>query len=215
MQQIEITEIFHSIQGESTYSGLPCVFVRLSGCNLRCSYCDTTYSHEKGQAMSIGSVIEKVKSFGCRLVELTGGEPLLQEGTPGLVSRLLSEGFDVLIETNGSIDIGLVDKKSVKIMDIKCPSSGMSDKNDFANIKRLTMRDQLKFVVSDKADFRYMESVIREHSPELSFGSILVSPVTEKLRPDELAAWIIESGLEVRMQLQLHRQIWPDIDRGV
>ena len=215
MQQFEITEIFHSIQGESTYTGLPCVFVRLSGCNLRCSYCDTEYSHGNGEVMSLEEMLHKIDSYGCRLVELTGGEPLMQDGTPELASRLLSKGFEVLMETNGSLDIDLVDSRCIRIVDVKCPGSGMSEKNDFTNMKRLTSKDQLKFVISDKTDFDYMSEVLIKYKPQLPYGSILASPVAGILRPDQLASWILESGMEVRIQLQLHRQIWPDIDRGV
>lgn len=215
MQQFEISEIFHSIQGESTYTGLPCVFIRLSGCNLKCSYCDTEYSHDKGELMGLDEVLKKVDSYRCRLVELTGGEPLMQEGTPELASSLLSRGFDVLMETNGSLDIDLVDRRCIRIVDVKCPGSGMSGKNNFSNMKRLTSKDQLKFVISDKIDFDYMSEVLMKHNPQLPHGSILASPVEGRLRPDQLASWILESGMEVRMQLQLHRLIWPDIDRGV
>ena len=148
MQQLEITEIFHSIQGESTYSGLPCVFVRLSGCNLKCSYCDTCYSHEKGDVVGIEQILQKIDFYNCPLVELTGGEPLLQEQTPLLASRLLSKGYEVLVETNGSLDIDLLDKRCTRIVDVKCPGSGMSEKNDFSNMKRLTKKDQLKFELS-------------------------------------------------------------------
>lgn len=215
MQRFEITEIFHSIQGESTYTGLPCVFVRLSGCNLRCSYCDTEYSHEKGEIMTIEEILHKIDSYKCGLVELTGGEPLFQHGTQDLVSSLLSKGYKVLMETNGSLDIDLVDRRCVRIVDVKCPSSGMSEKNNFANMNRLTEKDQLKFVISDKIDFNYMAAILNKYNPQLQYGSILAAPVAGILKPAQLASWILESNMEIRMQLQLHRQIWPDIDRGV
>lgn len=215
MQYIEVTEIFYSIQGESTYSGLPCIFVRLSGCNLRCSYCDTTYSHENGRIMEFDEILEKIRQYECSLVELTGGEPLMQKNTPDLVSMLLSENYEILVETNGSLDIDLVSRKCSRIVDVKCPSSGMSDRNDFANMGRLTLKDQLKFVVSDFSDFEYMRDIIKKYRPELPAGSILVSPVAGICRPSDLAQWILDSGMTTRMQLQLHRQIWPDIDRGV
>lgn len=215
MQQIEVTEIFHSIQGESTFSGMPCSFIRLSGCNLRCSFCDTEYSYEKGQSLEIDEIISKIDSFGCRLVEITGGEPLLNPNTPELVNKLLSKGYRVLVETNGSLDIDLVDKRCSRIVDVKCPGSLMSDRNDFSNMKRLTDNDQLKFVIKDRKDFDYMIEILERYRPNLPFGSIIASPVAGEMSPHELAAWILSSGLEIRMQLQLHRIIWPGIDKGV
>ncbi len=215
MSDLEITEIFYSIQGESTYSGLPCVFARLSGCNLRCSYCDTAYSHENGNLVKFDEILGKIRQYGCSLVELTGGEPLMQKNTPDFVSMLLSENYEILVETNGSLDIDLVSRECSRIVDVKCPSSGMSGRNDFANMGRLTLKDQLKFVVSDFSDFEYMSDIIKKYRPELPAGSILVSPVAGICRPSDLAQWILDSGMMARMQLQLHRQIWPDIDRGV
>ncbi len=215
MYNLEVTEIFHSIQGESVYSGMPCTFIRLAGCNLRCSYCDTVYSHEKGEIFGFEEILEKIVHYRCRLVELTGGEHLMQKNTPEFAEFLLSKNYKVLVETNGSLDIDLVSSKCSRIVDVKCPSSGMSDRNDFSNMKKLTHEDQLKFVVSGIKDLEYMRDIINKYRPELPEGSILVSPVAGTFSPPDLAGWILDSGMTVRMQIQLHRIIWPDIDRGV
>jgi 7-carboxy-7-deazaguanine synthase len=152
---LRVNEIFFSIQGESSYAGLPCVFVRLSGCNLRCTYCDTRYAYEQGDHMDVSEIIDRVSGYDCRLVEITGGEPLLQEETPALISGLLDRGFTVLLETNGSMDISGVDGRCIRILDVKCPSSGEAEKNDFGNLPLLTHEDEIKFVVGDRADYEY------------------------------------------------------------
>ena len=213
---LKVNEIFFSIQGESTYAGRPCVFVRLTGCNLRCSYCDTTYAYEEGSLMGMEEIVEKVKSFGCSLVEVTGGEPLLQDKTPLLINTLLDSGFTVLLETNGSKDIDAVDGRCVKIMDIKCPSSGEESKNDPENLHRLNHGDELKLVISNRADYDFAVDIL-SHIPEDKKKGIhiLISPCFGKIAPHELTEWILKDKLDVRLNLQLHKYIWPPDMRGV
>jgi len=211
-----INEIFYSIQGESLYSGLPCVFVRLSGCNLRCSYCDTRYAYKEGEKIEIPEIINRVAFYESPLVEITGGEPLLQKDTPFLITSLLEEGYEVLLETNGSFDIDIADKRCIRIMDIKCPSSNESEKNDFSNLNRLTSEDQIKFVIGDREDYEYAKKVIREiKQPGFPAGNILFSTVFGKISTDILAKWILDDRLRVRLHLQLHKIIWDPTRRGV
>lgn len=210
-----VNEIFHSIQGESLYTGLPCIFIRLTGCNLRCTYCDTEYAYTEGETKSIESILKEIKQYNCRLVELTGGEPLLQEKTPLLIEKLITCGYKVLIETNGSIDIGELNKNCIKIIDIKCPSSGESQKINFNNIVKLNHLDQLKFVIKDKEDYDFTKSFLLKYKPEIPDSNLLLSTVAGELAPAELAEWIIKDGLNIRLQLQMHKIIWPNIDRGV
>ena len=213
---LKINEIFYSLQGESSYAGIPCVFIRLSGCNLRCSYCDTRYAYEEGEERSISEILEEVKKFKCKLVEVTGGEPLLQAETPLLVEALLRKGYRVLVETNGSMDIDLVSRKCMRIMDIKCPSSGMSHANRFENLDRLSPLDELKFVIGDRQDFEYAKRLIEEKDLNSEReGKIHFAPVFGKLKPSELASWILENRLPVRLQLQIHKIIWSPEKRGV
>jgi len=211
---LKVNEVFHSIQGESTFAGLPCTFIRLAGCNLRCSYCDTAYAYEEGKEWSIPALIDYAKAYRPLLVEVTGGEPLLQAGTQELVKGLLREGCEALVETNGSLDISVIDKRAVIIMDIKCPDSGMSDKNLFANIGCLKPHDEVKFVVASEGDYLWATSIIREHGLEQAC-SILFSPVYGKLEPGRLAKWILRDGIKARLQLQLHKYIWGPEKRGV
>ncbi|MBU0992338.1 MAG: radical SAM protein [Proteobacteria bacterium] len=212
---LKVNEIFHSLQGESTFTGMPCVFVRLSGCNLRCSYCDTGYAYAHGTLIDIEEIMDMVSHHACRLVEITGGEPLIQEETPALVKTLLDKDFTVLMETNGSMRIDLVDEKCIKIVDMKCPSSGESEKNDTENLKRLSAKDQLKFVIADKNDFHFAVAMVNQLNHKIPGGNILFSPVAGTLEPPRLAAWILENKLTVRFQIQLHKILWPNIDRGV
>lgn len=212
---LTVNEIFHSIQGESLHAGRPCVFVRLTGCNLRCRYCDTAYAYDEGKPLSPGDIVDQVAAFGCGLVEITGGEPLLQPDTPRLVTRLLDRGYEVLVETNGSLAIDTLDRRCVRIVDMKCPSSGEEHRNDYANLARLTTTDQLKFVMADKADYAFAKHLIRERHPAITPSSVLFSPVTGVLDPAELARWILEDKLAVRLHLQLHTIIWPHTERGV
>lgn len=210
-----VNEIFYSIQGESTYSGRPCVFVRLTGCNLRCSYCDTRYAYEQGANMELNEILNRIAAYQCRLVEITGGEPLLQSQTPILIYRLLENGYEVMLETNGSLDISRVDRRCIKIVDIKCPTSGESDKNDLENLKRLGPKDQVKFVIGDRSDYEYAKKTIESTCPDFPEEQILFSPASERIPPSRLAEWILKDNLNVRLHLQLHKIIWPDKERGV
>ncbi|MGE4519719.1 MAG: 7-carboxy-7-deazaguanine synthase QueE [Desulfobacteraceae bacterium] len=212
---LKVNEIFCSIQGEGLDQGRPCVMIRLTGCNLRCSYCDTRYSFEEGFACDIDSILEKTDSFGVKLVEITGGEPLLQENTPFLIKKLIEKGCKTLIETNGSFDIDLVEKKCVKIMDIKTPSSKMEKFNLYSNLEKLENEDQLKFVVQDKNDFLFALDVIKSVSLKIKPENIIFSPVFNKTDLRELASWVINEKPDSRMQIQMHKVIWPESMRGV
>jgi len=214
MNSLVINEIFHSIQGESSHMGLPCVFVRLTYCNLRCSYCDTEYAFHAGTPMSIDSIVEKVVGYKCRLVEITGGEPLAQDNVHELMFRLCDLDFEVLLETGGSLDISHVDNRVNRIMDIKTPSSGMEKKNLWENILHLKRTDEIKFVVGDRRDFDFAVAVIRKHNLE-DRCPVLFSPVFGELAPRELSGWILEEGLHARFQLQMHKYIWEPEGRGV
>lgn len=213
---MRITEIFHSIQGESSYAGSPCVFVRLTWCNLRCSWCDSEYTFSGGTEMTVDEVLDKVRRYPCRLVEITGGEPLAQKKEcTELVRRLCDEGYEVLIETSGSLDIGGLDDRAVRILDIKCPGSGEESRNRWENLNHLTPRDEIKFVVLDRQDFEYALGVIDRFHLADREPEVLISPVWGRLELAELADWIVKSGRPLRMQLQLHKYIWgPDV-KGV
>jgi 7-carboxy-7-deazaguanine synthase len=212
-----VNEIFYSIQGESSYAGLPCVFVRLTGCNLRCSYCDTQYAYEEGEEMEIGKIVGLVSAYKCPLIEVTGGEPLIQNETPYLVQCLLEKGYTVLMETNGSQDISRVDNRCVKIVDVKCPLSGEAGQNDFKNLDRLTDRDEVKFVISCREDYEYSKEVLNTHlNLTLSMmNRIHFSPVFGRIKPRELAKWILDDHLNVRLHVQLHKIIWEPNQRRV
>ena len=203
---LKVNEIFYSIQGESSYSGRPCVFVRLTGCNLRCSYCDTRYAYDNGRDMEISELMDRVASYRCHLIEVTGGEPLIQKETPSFIYKLLEEGFEVLLETNGSQDISRIDERCVRIVDIKCPSSGEEKKNDLLNLYRLTYKDEIKFVIGCRDDYEYARKILA-----LSFlrtNPPLFSPVFGKMDAKILAGWILEDHLNVRLHMQLHKIIW-------
>lgn len=211
-----VNEIFHSIQGESSFAGRPCVFVRLTGCNLRCSYCDTRYAYDEGDAYEITAIMEIIRSYKCNLVEITGGEPLIQEETPALANALIAAGFHVLLETNGSLDINKVTTACSRIVDIKCPSSGEHTKNDSENLSRLFENDELKFVIGDRTDYEFARNLLKTHKTVYPRkGKIHFSPVYAKMRPEILAHWILEDCLDVRLQLQLHKHIWDPDKRGV
>jgi 7-carboxy-7-deazaguanine synthase len=184
---LRINEIFYSIQGESVHAGLPCVFVRLTGCNLRCSYCDTQYAFDEGRFMSVADIIRQVGQFGCGLVEITGGEPLFQSHTPALAGKLLESGYQVLVETNGSLDIDRVDRRCSRIMDVKCPSSGEQSRNDSANLNRITPNDQVKFVIADRDDFSFAEQMVSRLPASLPPDRVLYSAVSGRLPPHQLA----------------------------
>jgi len=202
---IQVNEIFHSIQGESSWSGLPCVFIRLTGCNLRCAYCDTTYAYEQGRFTEIPEILERVRVLRCGLVEVTGGEPLIQAETPPLIVSLLDAGHTVLLETNGSMDIGVVDSRCVRIVDIKCPSSGMAGKNDLRNLEKLGTRDELKLVIANREDYEFARDLLSTFPAAPC--KINLSPVFGVLSPRTLALWILEDRLSVRLNLQLHKII--------
>jgi 7-carboxy-7-deazaguanine synthase len=212
---LTVNEIFHSIQGESTFVGEPCVFVRLTACDLRCSWCDTPYAFYEGRKMSVDEVLNEVERFNCRTVEVTGGEPLLQREVYPLMSRLLESGKTVLLETGGHRSIEDVPAGVVRIVDVKCPGSGESDKMDWDNLKRVTKADQVKFVINDRRDYEFARDVVaREGLPE-RVGAVLFSPVHGVMDARALAAWILADALPVRLQLQAHKFIWgPDV-RGV
>ncbi len=211
---LKINEIFYSIQGESLYAGLPCIFIRLTGCNLRCSYCDTRYAYEEGHFMSIKEIFDHLSQYHCNLVEITGGEPLCQNATPFLITQLIEKGYTVLIETNGSKDIGIVDSRCIKIIDIKCPGSGESRKNDLENLNRLSISDQLKFIITDKQDYEYAKKIIHSAWPVPYPVPVLFSAVDPLLDHAILAEWILADNLPVRLQVQLHKILWPNEDKG-
>ncbi len=211
---VVVNEIFRSIQGESTYAGLPTTFIRTTGCNLRCSWCDTKYAYEDGTAMTVYQIADKVANLGSGLVEITGGEPLLQKGVGGLARHLLDSGFNVMIETNGSIDIGKIDKRATIIMDVKCPGSGMSERMRWDNLDALDRKDQVKFVIADRADYIWTLDLLGRYKRLLD-QTILFSPAFGLLPPDELASWILEDKIAVRLHLQTHKYIWEPNRRGV
>jgi len=208
-----VNEMFLSIQGESTYSGLPCAFVRLTGCNLRCSYCDSTYAFEEGTPMSLESILDSVRETGMDLVALTGGEPLLQPRLPDLAAMLLEAGHTVLVESNGSLDISLLPEKSVCILDMKGPGSGMCGRMNSQNLDLLRPQDELKFVLCDRNDYEWARKQV-ETCRTLGTVKILFSPAFPMLPPRHLAEWILQDRLPVRFQYPLHRILWPDTGRG-
>ncbi len=209
-----VNEIFYSIQGESLNAGRPCVFVRLAGCNLRCSYCDTTYAYEEGTLLNIRGIIRKVEKHNCSLVEVTGGEPLFQRDTPELIKRLLDSGREVMLETNGSLDVSSVDPRCMKILDVKCPSSGESSKNRYENLSLLTALDQVKFVIGDRADYEFAKNTKGLFPKALPGQNILFSPVSGSLPVKTLSEWMLQDNLPFRLHVQLHKIIWPDETRG-
>ncbi len=210
-----VNEIFFSIQGESSWMGFPCVFVRLTYCDLRCVWCDTKYAFYEGTEMTIDEIIEKVKSYNCKLVEITGGEPLLQENSLKLMQRLCDENFTVLLETGGHRDISKVDPRVHIIMDIKCPGSKMNHRNRWENINHLTKKDEVKFVIKDRTDYEWAKDVINRFNLTEKVGTILFSLVFGEIEPITLVEWILEDKLPVRFQLQMHKYIWAPNTRGV
>ncbi|MFG0330591.1 MAG: radical SAM protein [Phycisphaerales bacterium] len=223
---LRINEVFFSIQGESTWAGSPCVFVRLTGCHLRCHYCDTEYAFREGAMRSIEEVVSEVLSHPCDLIEVTGGEPLLQPGVHDLMRILLDRGKTVLLETSGACDIGRCDPRVIRIMDLKTPSSGEVERNDWSNIERLTTRDEVKFVIGDHADYEWSKSALLKYDLVARTRAVLFSPVFEQapgleiagqagLSLRELAEWTLADGLPVRLQIQMHKLIWDPQTRGV
>ena len=210
-----ITEIFKSIQGESSFAGLPCVFVRLTGCNLRCHWCDTAYAFHGGEKMTPEHVLDRVRGLGGKMVELTGGEPLLQKETVGLADSLLAEGYRVLIETSGERFVGDLARPVVKIVDVKCPGSGESGRFNLANLDVLERKDQIKFVVLDETDYLFARGFMERHGLAGLVDEIIFSPVFGQLPPLQLAEWILRDDLDVRVGLQIHKFIWEPDTRGV
>ena len=212
---LTINEIFHSIQGESTYAGAPCVFVRLTACDLRCTWCDTPYAFTEGSKRTVAEVVEAVAAFGCALVEITGGEPLLQDDVYPLMTELRTRGLTVLVETGGHISVDRVPDGVVKIIDVKCPASGESARNHWPNLDLLGPADEVKFVVADRADYEFARGVLERHRLAARCAAVLFSPVYGVLAPPDLAAWILADKLPVRLQLQVHKYIWGAHARGV
>jgi len=213
---LRVTEIFRSIQGESTHAGRPCTFVRLTGCPMRCVWCDSEYTFTGGDHFSIDDIMARVNSFGCKLVEVTGGEPLAQKECFDLIERLCNNGFEVLVETGGYVSTAGLDPRAKVILDIKCPASGEEARNDWSNLERLRPeKDEVKFVIADEGDWTYAKQVIRDKDLETRARAVLISPAWGQVNLKDLANWIAGSGLNVRMQLQLHKYIWGPEVRGV
>lgn len=211
---LQISETFYSIQGESTYAGLPCFFIRLADCNLRCNYCDAHYTYEEpGKTVSIKDLLAQAADYPKAIVEITGGEPLLQENVYPLMEGLLAAGRTVLLETNGSVDISRVPEKVIKIVDMKCPESGMAEKMDLENLNRLAKHDEVKFVVSSEADYSWAKQLIEEYQLTQK-ATVLFSPIIGKVKSADLAQWLLTDQLQARIQLQLHTFLWPDETRG-
>ncbi|HKS43335.1 MAG TPA: radical SAM protein [Blastocatellia bacterium] len=205
---MRITEIYKSIQGESSYAGLPCVFVRTTGCDLRCSWCDSEFTFTGGVRMTIDEIMAEVEKLDCRMVELTGGEPLLQSDIYELATRLADREYTVLIETGGHRDISRLDPRVIRILDLKCPASGECEKNLWTNLEHLRVIDEVKFVIADRRDYEWTRSTIREHGLE-DRVKILISTAFAMIEPQQVVEWMLEDRLQARFQLQLHKYIWP------
>jgi 7-carboxy-7-deazaguanine synthase len=212
---LTINEIFHSIQGESTHAGRPCVFVRLTACDLRCSWCDTPYAFHDGEKMSVDDVVARVRGYGCDVVEITGGEPLLQPDVYPLMERLLDEGQTVMLETGGHRSIARVPASVIRIVDVKCPGSGESDSVEWSNLEVLTPTDEVKFVLKDRVDYEFARDVIARYDLTARCAAVLLSPVHGVLAPKDLAEWMLADRLPARLQLQVHKFIWSPDTRGV
>jgi 7-carboxy-7-deazaguanine synthase len=215
--KFNISEIFHSIQGEGSRAGRPCVFIRMQGCELRCSWCDTPYAldiKETANLMSSDEILDAIANYNCKLINLTGGEPLIHKNISILIDRLMQEGYEVTIETNGHADISIAES-AVRIMDLKCPDSGMSKFNNYKNIDYISKKDEIKFVVASKSDFDWAVKKIDEYKLEDKAGYIFISPVFGKIELEELANLVTNSGKNIRMQLQMHKFIWDPNKRGV
>jgi 7-carboxy-7-deazaguanine synthase len=212
---LTVNEIFYSIQGESTFAGRPCVFVRLTACDLRCTWCDTPYAFHEGRKMALDEVVRQVDSYECPLVEITGGEPLLQEEVYPLMTRLLGAGRTVMVETGGHLSIDRVPREVVRIVDVKCPGSGESHRNDWGNLDRLAPHDEVKFVIQDRADYEFAREAVRSHALHRRCAAIHFSPVHGTLDARTLSEWVLGDRLPVRVQLQIHKYIWGADVRGV
>jgi 7-carboxy-7-deazaguanine synthase len=211
---LKVNEIYYSIQGESSKAGLPCVFVRLTYCNLRCSYCDTEYAFYEGTDLSIDSIIEQIKKYNCNLVELTGGEPLFQSESIELMNRLCADGFEVMLETGGSLPIKDVNQQAMIILDLKCPSSNMMKKNLYENLQYIKPTDEIKFVMGTREDYLWTKETIQKYNLEGKCG-LLASVVFGSLEPLKVVEWILEDNLKIRFQLQMHKFIWEPNTKGV
>jgi 7-carboxy-7-deazaguanine synthase len=215
MTSLTVHEIYKSIQGESTWAGLPCIFVRLTFCDLRCSWCDTEYAFYDGSKMGLDDILARVKAHNCPMVEVTGGEPLMQPATPELLKNLCEEGYTVLLETGGHRDISVVDPRVHRIMDLKSPDSGMVEKNRWENMAHLTPRDEVKCVIASRGDYEWARDKVREYDLSSKVKAVLFSPVFGKINPQEIVEWILEDQLPVRFQLQMHKFIWEPTQKGV
>lgn len=211
---MQITEIYQSIQGESSYSGLPCVFVRTTGCDLRCSWCDSEFTFTGGTKMSVDEILETVARFDCKLVELTGGEPLLQHDIYDLATRLLDRGHTVLIETGGHRDVSKLDSRVIRVMDLKCPASGECENNLWSNLEHLRSIDEVKFVIADRNDYEWTLQTIRQHNLE-DRVHLLISTAFGTVAPSQVVEWMLADKMRARFQLQAHKYIWPPEARGV
>jgi 7-carboxy-7-deazaguanine synthase len=215
-RMIRVTEIFRSIQGESTHAGRPCAFVRLTGCPMRCTWCDSEYTFTGGEYFAVDDVVNQVRAFNCKLVEVTGGEPLAQREAFILIERLCSEGFEVLVETGGFVSTADVDPRARIILDVKCPASGEDQRNHWPNLERLRAdKDEVKFVVMNFEDWTYALKIIRQYKLDRRAKAVLISPAWDAVDLKDIAEWVSASGLEVRMQLQLHKYIWGPEARGI
>jgi 7-carboxy-7-deazaguanine synthase len=213
--ELKINEIFYSVQGESTYAGRACVFVRLTGCNLRCKWCDTEYAFYEGRKMSLDEIVGAVRAYRCELVEVTGGEPLLQDAVHPLMTALADGGATVMLETSGSLDVARVDPRVIKIVDLKCPLSGECDRNLWSNLEHLGPRDEIKFVIAGRADYEWARDVIAERRLAERVGALLLSPAFGLIDPKSLTEWMLEDRIPARIQLQIHKHIWAPDTRGV
>jgi 7-carboxy-7-deazaguanine synthase len=214
-KKLTINEIYFSIQGESTWAGLPCVFVRLTFCDLRCTYCDTEYAFYEGKKHTLGEIVDAVAGYDCSLVEVTGGEPLLQKNVLPLMTLLADAGHTVLLETSGAHDIAPVDRRVHRIMDLKTPGSGEVERNLFSNIGHLTPRDEVKFVIGSRDDYEWSRTQLREHRLAERCRAVLFSPIFGRIDPRQIVEWVLADNLPVRFQLQMHKFIWTPMQRGV
>lgn len=212
---LTVNEIFYSIQGESDHVGRPCVFVRLTACDLRCVWCDTPYAFHEGRKFEVSEIVAEVERYRCGLVEITGGEPLLQEDVYPLMDRLLESGVTVLLETGGHLSVARVPPAVIKVIDVKCPGSGETDRNAWDNLSRLESHDQVKFVITDRIDYEFARDLVRQHGLETRCAALLFSPVHGVLPPARLADWVLADRLPVRLQVQLHKYVWGAETRGV
>lgn len=214
-ETLRVTEIYRSVQGESTWAGLPCTFVRLARCHLRCVWCDTAYAFYGGTKMSVGAIVDACRTWPMDLVEITGGEPLVQEACPALARALIDAGCTVLVETSGTLPISTLPPEAIRIMDLKCPDSGECEKNDWSNIEALAPRDEVKFVIASRRDYEWSRDTIREHGLNSRCAAVLLSPVWGSVEPKQLVEWMLADELDARFQLQAHKVIWPPDERGV